>query len=95
MDRGQGRMNYGDRGNYRVQLRAVTEAGWNGTGRNGPYRLAALACLGRGGKVLGWKVLEGWTTMTDHLGRYMHTHLHSTARQYAADFQGRWFYYSI
>lgn len=38
MDRGRGRMNYGDRGNYRVQLRAVTEAGWNGTGRNGPYR---------------------------------------------------------
>lgn len=27
-----------------------------------------------GGNVRSWKVLEGWMTMTDHLGRYMHEH---------------------
>lgn len=52
--------------------------GWNGTGRNGHTGLAAtLACLERweAGKMRGWKVLEGWMTMTDHSGRYMHTRM--------------------
>lgn len=42
-----------------------------------------------------WKVLEGWMTMTDHLGRYMHTTYIALPVAVRSRFQGRRSYYSI
>lgn len=64
-------------------------------GKEWPIPTAALPCLGRGGKVSSWKVLEGWMTMTDHLGRYMHTTYIALPVAVRSRFQGRRSYYSI